>query len=148
MPQTFNPFTNELDFTFNFTGDVHPIQTFSATFHTDGLNHLNAAKVLAVPVPYGGSIVAMTVRSSTALTGDQVLDLEPHVNGTGLTPTDLDLQLNSTDGSKDSATVAFGTTNYDISSGDTVGFLATSTGTAKWSATFHATISVATTPIP
>lgn len=100
--------------------------TFTEKFYLDGQNELTAANVMSVPVAYSGYIVATSCSASGARTGG-TLDIQPHKNGTGLTPTGLDLQLAASPTTTDSATVAYGTASYDVSAGDTIGFIADTT---------------------
>jgi hypothetical protein len=60
----------------------------------------------------------------TARTGGSIA-IEPHKNGSGLTPTDLDMDIDDNPTTKNNKTVAYGTTGYDFAAGDTIGFLAT-----------------------
>lgn len=93
-------------------------------FYLDGQNQLTAAKIGDFVIGRAGYIVGASVKMDGARTAGTVT-VEPHKNGTGLTPTGLDLLIDGTDTQKDYATVAYGTTNYDVAAGDTVGFLVT-----------------------
>ena len=79
-----------------------------------------------VVAPFDGYMVGASIKLSDARTAG-TLDAEPHKNGVGLTPTGLDLQIAASPTTKDNASVAYGTTNYDFTAGDTIGFLITTT---------------------
>ena len=93
-------------------------------FYLDGQNQLTSAKIGDFVIGRAGYIVGASIKMDSARTAGTVA-AEPHKNGTGLTPTGLDLLIDGTDTLKDYATVAYGTTNYDVAAGDTVGFLVT-----------------------
>lgn len=115
--------------------------TFTQTFYTDGQNQLTGALVMDITVPYACYLVAASVKASSARTAG-TLSLEPHKNGTGLTPTDLDLQLDDNPTTKHNATVAYGTTNYDYAAGDTIGMLATTTSWTPLANSFTISLTV------
>ena len=102
------------------------IETYTHTFFLDGQNQLTAANVMSIPVKYAGYIVATSISASGARTAG-TLDAQPHKNGTGLTPTGLDLQLAASPTTTDYATVAYGTASYDVAAGDTIGFIVDTT---------------------
>lgn len=100
--------------------------TYTIDFWIDGQNQLTGSVLMDISTPIAGYLVAASVKMKSARTAGSIA-IEPHKNGTGLTPTGLDLLIDNTDTTKDSATVAYGTTGYDVAAGDTIGFMATST---------------------
>lgn len=115
--------------------------TFTETFYTDGQNQLTSANVMDVTCPYAGYIVATSVKASGARTAGTI-SLQPHINGTGLTPTGLDLELSAAPTTKDSATVAYGTSGYSVSADDAIGFIADTTTFAPLANSFTVSITV------
>jgi hypothetical protein len=95
---------------------------FTQEFFLDGQNALTGALVMDIDCPVAGYLVASSIKMKSARTAGTIA-AEPHINGTGLTPTGLDLLIDGTDTTKDSATVAYGTANYAVSAADTIGFL-------------------------
>lgn len=110
-------------------------------FYLDGQNQLTSAKIGDFVIGRNGYIVGAGIKMDSARTAGTVA-AEPHKNGTGLTPTGLDLLIDGTDTLRDYATVAFGTTNYNVSAGDTVGFLVTTSSFAPLSNSGTLTIEV------
>lgn len=105
-------------------GAIRKKYVFTQEFFLDGQNNLSGALVMDIDCPVAGYLVASSIKMKSARTAGSIA-AEPHVNGTGLTPTGLDLAIDGTDTTKDSATVAYGTSGYSVSAGDTIGFLLT-----------------------
>ena len=103
-------------------------ETFTAQFWTDGQNQLTGATVFEVVVPYAGYLTSASVRADTAFSAGKTLALEPAVNGTGLTPTGLDLALDDDPTQSAFGTVAFGTSGYAVAAGDVLSLKATTSG--------------------
>jgi hypothetical protein len=106
-----------------------PQHVFRKTFYLDGQNQLTDANVMNVAAPFAGYLVGASATAKSARTAGS-LALQPHKNGTGLTPTGLDLLIDDNPTTTQSATVTYGTSNYDVAAGDTIGFLATTTSFA------------------
>lgn len=84
---------------------------------TDLTAYLQGKRTTAVMFK-AGYIVGAVLQTSSTCSGGQ-LDSKIQKNGTDLTPTDLDLTLDSTTNpDKNYASVAYGTTNFDFSAGD------------------------------
>lgn len=115
--------------------------TYTQKFFLDGQNQLSSANIMDVTVPYAGYLVATSIKASSARTAG-TLDAEPHKNGTGLTPTGLDLQLAASPTTKDNASVTYQTASYDIAAGDTVGFLVTTSSWAPLANSITMTITI------
>ncbi len=95
----------------------------------DGQNNLSAVVVDLGIALRNGYLVGASVRASAARTAG-TFAAEPHKNGTGLTPTGLDLLIDGTDTQQDRTTVASKTTGYDVTAGDRIGFILTTTSFA------------------
>lgn len=104
---------------------AHKFLTFTQNVYLDGQNALTGANVMDITTPYAGYIVASSIKMKSARTAGSVA-VEPHKNGTGLTPTGLDLTIDDNPTTKANAAVSYGTADYDVAAGDTVGFLLTS----------------------
>jgi len=68
-------------------------------------------------MPRAGYIVAAVLYTSSARSAG-TLNSQIQKNGTDITPTDLDLQLDGSNTTEHYASVAYGTTNYDFAAGD------------------------------
>jgi hypothetical protein len=78
--------------------------------------------------PRPGYIVSSTIASTEACTGG-TFTFEPSINGTAVTPTGLDIQLNnSTHTTENYAAVAYGTAGYSFVAGQYIGGQGTSDG--------------------
>lgn len=98
------------------------------SFYTDGQNQLTAANVLSFVSPFTGFIVGATISADAAFSAGKTLVAEPHVNGSGVTPTDLDLDLDDSPTNTQAKSVADGTSGFAVSAGDVVGMLVSTTG--------------------
>ncbi len=78
-------------------------------------------------LPSSGSIVKMTLQSSSARTAG-TFTAEPAINGTKVTVNDLDCVLDATTTNDDRAEVAPGTTGLTFSAGDKISVMCTSDG--------------------
>jgi hypothetical protein len=95
-------------------------ETFTAEVFFDGQNQLTAAKIGTFNMLRAGYIVGASIKMDSARTAGTVT-VQPHKNGTGLTPTDLDLTIDGTNTTKHRATVAYGTASFDFAAGDDIG---------------------------
>jgi len=72
-----------------------------------------------MPVPRAGSLVGISARANVAITAGTIT-IEPTINGSEVSPSDLDLSLDSGN-RQDYATVAAGTTGFTFSAGNFLG---------------------------
>lgn len=95
------------------------------TLFTDSSNQLTGALAIDSVMTHAGYVVGIAVKSDTAFDASKTLALEPHKNGTGLTPADIDILLDDAPTTTDAKSVDYGTSGYDFAAGDSVGVLAT-----------------------
>ena len=102
--------------------------TYVKEFYLDGVNELSSANVMDIVAPYGGYLVASSIKLTDTCTAG-TMTVKPHANGVGITPAGLDLSIESTTNTiKDYGTVAYGTADYDVAAGDAIGVLITTSG--------------------
>lgn len=99
-------------------------EIFKFPLFLDGQNQLTGATVGKCAVTRGGYLVGSSIAMESARTAGSIA-IEPHVNGSGLAATGLDLAINGTETTIDTATVAYGTSGYAVTAGQTIGFLVT-----------------------
>lgn len=93
------------------------------TFFMDGINQLTNATFINMPIAYDAYITAISISSSAAFTPTKTLDVKPHINGTGVTPTSLNLRLDDNPTNSDTKISPWGTAGFQVTAGDTVGIL-------------------------
>ena len=95
-------------------------------FYLDGVTTLSTTEIARFKVSYSGYLVSLNCVLNTQSTAG-TLDLKLNINGTPITPTDLDLQINASYPTSQYKTVAYGTSGFGVSAGDVVTVSATET---------------------
>lgn len=86
----------------------------------DGLANLSSALVGTFTAPKSGYIVSLSANVNVTRSAGSI-SAQPHVNGSGLAGTALDVAINGTTTTKAHASTPYGTTGYAFAAGDTVG---------------------------
>ncbi len=105
---------------------IRKAYTFNYDVVMDGVNQLTAATVMDFVAPLDSFVVSATVKMKSARTAGSI-ELKPHINGTIIASSAIILEINEINTTKDYSVIAWGDSDYELSAGDTFGFICTST---------------------
>ena len=110
-----------IKFDFAFHGTFSPSQTNIEIYDSRGITKRQT-------VQYSSSIVSVVFQSGSAVTAGTIT-AKPTINGTPVSPANLDTVLNTTDTLTKYTTVAGSTSGFILTAGQQVGIVLTSDGT-------------------
>lgn len=110
--------------------------TYAKDIFLTSTSGLSSAVVMNEVATREAYLVGATILSGEARTSG-TFALVPHINGTPVTPTQLNLLIDGTDTAKDRATAPWATDGLLLAPGDTFGFIATASAFVPFPVTFR-----------